>query len=76
MVVRVNRDGTPDSTFNGDGSSRLSLPTAGSYAPADMLIHTNGKLLIVGSYRPDGLANQDLLISRVDAAAPIALRHK
>ncbi len=70
VVVRVNRDGTPDSTFDGDGRSKLSLPTSGVYAPADLLVQTNGKFLLVGSYRPDGLANQDLLISRVDAAAP------
>ncbi len=69
-VMRINSDGTDDTSFSGDGRSQLSLPQSGFYQGADVVMQSTGRLILIGSFRPLSTNQRDLLLSRVLGNAP------
>lgn len=69
-VARVNSDGSDDTSLNSDGQAVLSPPVAGRYIGADVLRQPNGRLVVLGSMQANGVAHQDLLLTRVDGTTP------
>lgn len=70
-IVRLNADGTEDTSFGGDGRSQLTLTATGRYFGADIVRQSKGRLIMVGSFRPNGSSRSNLLLTRVDAATPM-----
>jgi uncharacterized delta-60 repeat protein len=64
-IVRVNADGSPDTSFSGDG--HLSLPlSAGDDSSRDVIALSSGKLLVVGqSFLP--ATGFDFALARLNA---------
>ncbi len=69
-AVRVNPDGTDDSTFGGDGYVSIAPPIAGAYAGGDMIRQSNGRLILIGSLKPQSSGTRDLLLTRIEGRAP------
>jgi uncharacterized delta-60 repeat protein len=70
-IVRLNSDGTDDTSFGGDGRSQFRLPATGQYLGADVIRQTNGRLVMVGSFRANGSSRSNLLLTRINAATPV-----
>ena len=69
-IVRLNSDGTDDTSFGSDGRSQFRLPATGQYLGADVIRQTNGRLVMVGSFRANNSSRSNLLLTRFDAATP------
>ena len=69
-IMRVNADGTDDSSFGGDGRSLVTLPANGTYFGSDVVRQANARLVIPGSFRPNGSNRRDLLLTRLESATP------
>lgn len=65
-IVRLNADGTNDTSFSGDGGNQLTLPQSGFYQGGDIVRQSSGMLVLVGSFRPFSTSQRDLLLSRVN----------
>lgn len=61
-MLKVNIDGTPDTSFGGDG--RVLISQEGTYSVADVLRLQNGRLLAVGSIRNRQSTDTDIVLSR------------
>lgn len=71
-IVRLNPDGTDDTSFNGDGRTRLTLPATGKYLGADVLIQSHNRLLLVGSFQRENISQSNLLLTRINGESPPA----
>ncbi len=49
FVARINQDGTYDSTFNGNGSIRLSAINGNGGLGQDIALQSDGKIVVVGA---------------------------
>jgi len=67
-LVRLNTDGTLDTTFSGDGKAHINFDLGGSNADRalDGVQLANGKLVIVGSAEVDGQGT-DFAVARLNA---------
>lgn len=68
MIIRYNVDGTPDTTFSGDGvlDSRLSSGRVDEVHA--VTIQSDGKILVAGSSGARGIpASKDMLVARYNA---------
>lgn len=48
-IARLNRNGTLDSSFNGDGKRTFAFPYSINSFPSDLRIQPDGKIVVVGS---------------------------
>lgn len=63
LVMRFNADGTLDTTFDGDGVLLITTPAGG--AAGQIIVLSDGKLLVTG-YRNDG-AKPNFLLMRLNS---------
>jgi uncharacterized delta-60 repeat protein len=61
-ILKLNPDGTADTSYNGDGRTLTSLD--GKYSSADLLRLPNGTVMAVGSLRSRYSTNSDFVLSR------------
>lgn len=71
-IVRINPDGTDDTSFNGDGRTRLTLPATGKYFGANVLLQSHNRLLLVGSFQRENISQSNLLLTRINGESPPA----
>ncbi len=66
LVLRLNADGTPDTTFHGDGQLVMKFSSKYSLL-ANILQQSDGRILVIGStYTPSQIApNYDFAIARL-----------
>ena len=63
LIMRYNADGTLDTTFDGDGVLLITTPSGG--AAGQVIVLSDGKLLVTG-YRNDG-AKPNFLLMRLNS---------
>jgi uncharacterized delta-60 repeat protein len=63
QLVRLNLNGDLDNTFSGDGVVSTDLG-GGTNEPRDLAIHSNGKIVVAGTYRESGSSTNRLFIVR------------
>jgi uncharacterized delta-60 repeat protein len=68
-VARLTAAGSLDTTFSGDGLLLKAIYSTRNEASA-VAIQSDGKIVMVGSFRPTGSSRSNLLLTRVDAASP------
>lgn len=56
FIARYNTNGTADNTFNSTGRRSISITNATSVRTTDMLLQTDGKILLGGKYYANGNA--------------------
>ena len=65
VVARINEDGSPDSSFGGDGLTDTLLPNH-TLRPTNVLLQPDGKLIISGTVRATtGFGIQDFYVQRL-----------
>ncbi len=70
VVVRVNRDGTVDPTFDGDGVAILAFGAGTNATAAAVVVQPDGKIVLAGSVRSGsggGGAASDFALARLDS---------
>ncbi len=67
-VVRLNADGSLDTTFDTDGMNQVSLGTSGgTFSAADAVVTAEGKFVVAGTYTPDTSAGTRAALERFNA---------
>ena len=65
VVVRLNANGTPDTSFDGDG--RLTVPGPAGNAVRDMLLQPDGKIVLAGFVSSDFTGGGVFRVTRLNA---------
>ena len=65
VVVRLNANGTPDTSFDGDG--RLTVPGPGGNQVRDMLLQPDGKIVLAGFISSDFAGGGVFRVTRLNA---------
>lgn len=69
-VARFDTGCTPDSTFSDDGFQRIDL-AGGIEEATGIAVQPDGKIIVVGSRRPNELSGFDFVIARLDTAGTL-----
>ena len=65
-IARYNRDGTPDTTFSGDGIQTIPIaPGNGADVPSALAMQKDGKIVVVGTAAVGGSTGGDFAIVRL-----------
>jgi uncharacterized delta-60 repeat protein/uncharacterized repeat protein (TIGR01451 family) len=54
-IARFHSNGTPDTTFDGDGKLITTIPGTSGSTATDVVIQPDGKILILGTYQAPGV---------------------
>lgn len=65
-AARLNADGSPDTTFSGDGKVTTSMAGGDALCQA-VVVQPDGKILLAGSYDPEGGTTPDVAMVRYNA---------
>ena len=60
VIARLNTDGTPDSTFDGDGKATIPFTNGNTDMSCGMAIDGNGRIVVVGT------SSQDFAVARLN----------
>jgi len=66
-VYRYNADGSPDTTFSGDGMGKLNFGDGRQDFASDLVIQTDGKIVIAGYTGDASFSNNNFAIARLNA---------
>lgn len=68
VVTRLRPDGLPDDSFGHDGRVIIESPPPDAYiAPSGLIAQPNGKVVVAGTYSPEGGFRSDFAIVRLAA---------
>lgn len=67
-LIRINTDGTLDTTFGG-GSSLIVFSNVERAIPQKILVQSDGKIVVAGSVQPDGASDSEtnIAVARIKA---------
>lgn len=66
-VYRYLSNGTLDTSFSGDGRARFGFGSKHQDYASDLIIQSDGKILVAGSTRSANTSNKDFAIARLNA---------